>query len=114
MYHVVHLIPFFFLAGKENHQLLAPELKSISNWITIIVLLEKLWKLYDLLYSTLKQLKQSSYITFVKYRAIVIAELGQKCFEVAPTLKYEPLNNCITVLSVWIMKIFQCYASKHL
>ena len=114
MYHVVHLIPFFFLAGKENHQLLTPELKSISNWITIIVLLEKLWKLYDLLYSTLKQLKQSSYITFVKYRAIAIAELGQKCFEVAPTLKYEPLNNCITVLSVWIMKIFQCYASKHL
>ena len=43
-----------------------------------------------------------------------IAELGQKCLEGAPTLKYGPVNFSITVLSVWIMKIFQCYASKHL
>ena len=43
-----------------------------------------------------------------------IAELGQKCLEAAPTLKYEPLNICITVLSVWILKMFQCCASKHL
>ena len=35
-----------------------------------------------------------------------IAELGQKCLEAASTLKYEPLNSCITVHSVWIMKIF--------
>ena len=34
-----------------------------------------------------------------------IAELGQKCLEAAPTLKYDPLNSSITVLSVWIMKI---------
>ena len=34
-----------------------------------------------------------------------IAELGQKCLEAAPTF---------TVLSVWIIKIFQRYASKHL
>ena len=43
-----------------------------------------------------------------------IAELGPKCLEAAPTLKYGPLNSCITVLSVWVIKIFQCWASKHL
>ena len=31
----------------------------------------------------------------------------------ARELRYEPLNSCITVLSVWIMKTFQCYDSKH-
>ena len=35
-----------------------------------------------------------------------IAELGQKCVEAASTLKYEPLNSCITLQSVWIMTIF--------
>ena len=35
-----------------------------------------------------------------------IAELGQKCLEAASTLKYEPLNSCMTVHSVWIMTIF--------
>ena len=29
-----------------------------------------------------------------------IAEFGQKCLEVASTLKYEPLNSCITAHSV--------------
>ena len=43
-----------------------------------------------------------------------IAELGQKCLEAAPTLKYGPLNSSITVLSASIIKIFQYYASKHL
>ena len=38
-------------------------------------------------------------------RTFAIAELGQKCLEAAPTLKYDPLNSSITVLSVWIMKI---------
>ena len=31
-----------------------------------------------------------------------IAKLGQKCLEAAPKLKHEPLNSCITVLSVWM------------
>ena len=43
-----------------------------------------------------------------------IAELGHKCLKPAATLKYESLNSCITVLTVWIMKIFKCYASEHL
>ena len=43
-----------------------------------------------------------------------ITELGHKCLEPGATLKYEPLNSCITVLSIWIIKIFKCYASKHL
>ena len=43
-----------------------------------------------------------------------LAELGQKCLEAAPTLKYGPLNSSITVLSASIIKIFQYYASKHL
>ena len=37
---------------------------------------------------------------------VPLAELGQKCLEAASILKYEPLNSCITVHSVWIMKIF--------
>ena len=40
-----------------------------------------------------------------------IVELGQKCLEAAPTRKYGPLNSCITVLSVLIIKIFQGCAS---
>ena len=43
-----------------------------------------------------------------------LAELGQKCLELAPTLKYGLLNSSVTVFSIWIIKIFQCYASKHL
>ena len=43
-----------------------------------------------------------------------IAELGHRGLEPAATLKYEPLNSCITVLSISTMKIFKCYASKHL
>ena len=35
-----------------------------------------------------------------------IDKFSQKCLEAASTLKYEPLNSCITVHSVWIMKIF--------
>ena len=42
-----------------------------------------------------------------------IAELGHKCVEPAATLKCEPLNSCITVLIVGIMKIFKCYASER-
>ena len=43
-----------------------------------------------------------------------LAELGQKCLEVAPTLKYGPSNSSITVRNVSIIKMFQYYASKHL
>ena len=35
-----------------------------------------------------------------------MAEFGQRCLEAASTLKYEPLNSCITLHSVWVMKIF--------
>ena len=35
----------------------------------------------------------------------MITEFGQKCLEAASTLKYESLNSCITVHSIWIMKI---------
>ena len=31
---------------------------------------------------------------------------SRKCLEAPSTLKYEPLNSCITVHSDWIMKIF--------
>ena len=43
--------------------------------------------------------------------SFAIAELSQKCLKAAPTLKYELFNSCINVLSVWIRKIFKCYAS---
>ena len=35
-----------------------------------------------------------------------IAVFGQKCLEATSSLKYEPLNSCITVHSVWMMRIF--------
>ena len=38
-----------------------------------------------------------------------MAELGQKCLEAGQMLKFEPLNSCITVLDVSIIKIFICY-----
>ena len=41
-------------------------------------------------------------------------ELGPKCLELAPTLKYGLLNSSVTVFSIWVIKILQCYASKHL
>ena len=43
---------------------------------------------------------------------VPIAELGQKCLEAASVLKYEPLNSCITVHSIWIMKIFDVAVIK--
>ena len=38
-----------------------------------------------------------------------IAELGQMFWCSTHTIKYGPVYSCITVLSVWIMKIFQYY-----
>ena len=43
-----------------------------------------------------------------------ITKLGQMSWSSTHTKKCGPVNRCITVLSIWIMKIFQCYASKHL
>ena len=42
-----------------------------------------------------------------------IAELGQMSWSSTHTKKCGLVNRCITVLSDWIMKIFQCYASKQ-
>ena len=42
-----------------------------------------------------------------------IAELGQMSWSSTHTKKCGLVNRCITVLSVWIMKIFQCYASEQ-
>ena len=44
--------------------------------------------------------------TWPRVVPFAIAELGQRCLQAASTLKYEPLNSCITVHSFWIMKIF--------
>ena len=42
------------------------------------------------------------YFLYIIHYAVpfAMAELGHKCLEPAGTLKYEPLNNCITVLTV--------------
>ena len=42
-----------------------------------------------------------------------ITELGQMSWSSTYTKKCGPVNRCITVLSIWIMKIFQCYVSKQ-
>ena len=51
---------------------------------------------------------QYTTITTHKYVRCTVRDsrICQKCLEVASTLKYEPLNSCITVHRVWIMKIF--------
>ena len=83
---------------------------KVNIWIPIInVSFVNLWKI-RFLYFTLKWVKHNSHTLCCS----IITKLGHKCLEPAATLKYEPLNSCITVLSIWIMKIFKCYASKHL
>ena len=42
-----------------------------------------------------------------------ITKLGQMSWSSTYTKKCGPVNRCITVLSIWIMKIFQCYVSKQ-
>ena len=42
-----------------------------------------------------------------------ITELGQTSWSSTYTKKCGRVNRCITVLSIWIMKIFQCYVSKQ-
>ena len=58
--------------------------------------------MYDLLYSTSKLVKQNSYTVYYEIHEVpfAIAELGQKCLEAAPILRFEPLNSCITVFNV--------------
>ena len=50
----------------------------------------------------------SGWNTTHKYVRCTVGDsrIGHKCLEAASTLEYEPLNSCITVHSVWIMKIF--------
>ena len=52
---------------------------------------------YDFLYFTLKQVKKHVHCAV---RIAEIAELGRRCLKLAATLKYEPLNSCITELTV--------------
>ena len=78
------------------------ELKSISKYQLLLH-----WKSFENIWSFILYLDSGE--TELINRCVVpfaIAEFGQKCLEAASTLKYEPLNSCITVHSVWIMKIF--------
>ena len=43
---------------------------------------------------------EASEAQFTHVVPFAIAELGRKCLQPTATLKYEPLNSCITVLSV--------------
>ena len=52
-----------------------------------------------------------NFLGWVDLRTYAAPLEGASC---ARELRYEPLNSCIAVLSVWIMKTFQCYDSKHL
>ena len=85
-----------------------PELKSMSKFQLLFH-----WRNFEkyMIFYTLpwnRWNRTTCIIPFAK------AELVQKCLEAAPTLKYGPLKSSITVLRVSIIKIFQCYASKHL
>ena len=90
-----------------------PELKSISKFQLLFHWrnFEKYMIFYTLPWSRWNRTHTLWNTCVVPF---ALAELGQKCLEAAPTLKYGPLNSSITVLSVWIIKIFQYYASKHL
>ena len=92
-----------------------PELKSISKFQLLFHWrnFEKYMIFYTLPWSRWNR-THKLWNTGMCIVPFTIAELGQKCLEAAPTLKYGPVNSCITVLSVWIMKIFQCYASGNL
>ena len=90
-----------------------PELKSISKFQLLFHWrnFEKYMIFYTLPWSRWNRthkLWNTCVVTFA------IAKLGQKCLEAASTLKYGPFNSSITALSVWIITIFQCYASKYL
>ena len=86
------------------------ELKSISNYQLLFQRksFENMWSFILYLEAGETELINTCVVSFA------IAVFGQKCLEAASTLKYEPSNSCITELLVWIMKIFKCFASKHL
>ena len=90
-----------------------PELKSISKFQLLVH-----WRNFEkyMIFYTLPWSRWNSTHTLCNTSVVpfALAKLGQKSLEAAPTLKYEPLNSTITVLSVWIIKIFQYHASKHL
>ena len=78
------------------------ELMSISKYQLLFH-----WKSFENIWSFILYLEEGE--TQLINACVVlfaIAEFSQKCLEAASTLKYEPLNSCITVHSVWIMKIF--------
>ena len=145
MYHVVHLIVFFFLAGTkkvcwtfvskwlklvERINLLGtafkkisclsqtsktiifwpytPELKSISKFRIL-----SHWKNFEkyMIFYTLPRSRGNRTHKLWNTSLVLfeIAKLGQTWLVAPPILKYEPLNSCITIRIVWIMKIFQCY-----
>ena len=64
------------------------------------------WKSFENIWSFILYPVVAGETELILTCVVPIAELGQKCLEAASTLKYEPLNSCITVHSVWIMKIF--------
>ena len=95
--------PYSFKKNKLPFKLLQPHfigriLSNLSPYLNInYCFTGRALKIYDLLYSTLKQVKQLINTCVVPF---AIAEFGLKCLEVASTLKYEPLNSCTTVHSV--------------
>ena len=78
------------------------ELKSISKYQLLFH-----WKSFENIWSFILYLEAGE-TELINTCAVpfAIAVFGQKCLEAASTLKYEPLNSCITAHSVWIMKIF--------
>ena len=88
--------------SKKNILTHTFELKCISKYQLFFhwKSFENIWSLILYLEAGETELINTCVVPFA------IAEFGQKCLEAASTLKYEPLNSCITVHSVWIMKIF--------
>ena len=82
--------------ASENTITHPSKLKSTSKYQLLTFHLQT-FEDYDFLYFTLKQVKKHVHCAV---RIAEIAELGRKCLKPAATLKYEPLNSCITELTV--------------
>ena len=95
------------------YRLQTSNLKSISKFQLLFHWknFEKYMIFYTLLDAGETELKNDE--IRVLYHNFAITELGQMSWSSTYTKKCGPVNRCITVLSIWIMKIFQCYVSKQ-
>ena len=91
MYHVVHLFFLFLFCQNE---------KGLLNFVNErIIFLKLVYRINNTWYS-FKKNKLPFKLVKPHFIGRILSKFGQKCLEIASTLKYEPLNSCITVHNV--------------